>query len=40
MAHSIKPRIMYIECKGGGFVEMYRQMVADWPGPDWSSHIQ
>jgi hypothetical protein len=23
MTHSIKPRIMYIECKGGGFVEMY-----------------
>ena len=29
MAHSIKPRIMYIECKGGGFVEMYGQLVAD-----------
>ncbi len=27
MAHSIKPRIMYIENKGGGFVEMYGQMV-------------
>jgi hypothetical protein len=29
MAHSIKLRIMYIECKGGGFVEMYGQLVAD-----------
>ena len=23
MAHSIKPRIMYIECKGGGLVEKW-----------------
>jgi hypothetical protein len=27
MAHSIKSRIMYIECKGGGIVEMYGQLV-------------
>jgi hypothetical protein len=32
MAHSIKPRIMYIECKGGGFVEMYGQLIVDHEG--------
>ena len=32
MAHSIKPRIMYIECKGGGFVEMYGQTIPDPSG--------
>jgi hypothetical protein len=26
MAHSIKPRIMYIECKGGRMVEIYGQL--------------
>jgi len=31
MSHSFKPRIMYIENKGGSFVEMYGQMVID-PG--------
>jgi len=29
MAHSIKPRIMSIECKGGGLVEMYGQTILD-----------
>ena len=32
MAHSIKPRIMYIENKGGGLVEMYAQMLPDPSG--------
>ena len=34
MAHSIKPRIMYIECKGGGFVEMHGQTLPDPNGGD------
>ena len=32
MAHSLKPRIMYIENKGGGFVEMYGQVIPDPSG--------
>jgi hypothetical protein len=34
MTHSIKPRIMYIENKGGGFVEMYGQTLPDAAGGD------
>jgi hypothetical protein len=36
MAHSIKPRIMYIECKGGGLIERagYTELVeGDLTGP-------
>jgi len=37
MAHSIKPRIMYIECKSGSYVELYGQQIpgvdADLTGP-------
>ncbi|HEX9201110.1 MAG TPA: hypothetical protein VF865_16240 [Acidobacteriaceae bacterium] len=37
MAHSIKPRIMYIECKGGGMIEMSGHLVpadeGDLTGP-------
>jgi hypothetical protein len=32
MAHSFKPRIMYIENKGGGFVEMYGQVIPEPEG--------
>ncbi len=32
MAHSLKPRIMYIENKGGGFVEMYGQITVNPEG--------
>jgi hypothetical protein len=45
MAHSIKPRIMYLECKGGGLVEMCGQVVVDTSGvnltgPAWIGRVK